>query len=149
MRSQGYRNPAPRTQDARRLARRRRGSRVPVPPRPAWSRVPGAAAAGAAAAGTSNARITSAVRSMPGSAQMSPLCAALNTKVHLLLLGDPVDDRRQLPVELSLDLFGECRHVLLSVLREALDVALLTLDIRLELHAGLIAQHASACSSFC
>ena len=81
---------------------------------------------------------------MPGSAQINPLCERVENEVHALLLGDLVDHRRQLAVELALDLLRQLLDFLLRVFGEPLQIALLPFDVRLELRARRIAQHAAA-----
>ena len=56
--------------------------------------------------------------------------------VHLLLLRDPVDHGIQLALELRLQLLLQRLDVLLGVLGEALEIALLPLDLGLQLRPG-------------
>ena len=81
---------------------------------------------------------------MPGSAQISPLCAALKTKCTCFCLATLSIDGRQLAVEVLLDLLRQLLHFLLRVLGEPLQIALLPFDVRLQLCPRRIAQHAAA-----
>src|SRR5262245_2409287 len=59
--------------------------------------------------------------------------SGIEHEVHLLLARDLVDDRIQLAAEVLFDLLRQRLHVLLRILGEALEIALLTIDLDLQL----------------
>ena len=69
--------------------------------------------------------------------------------MYLLLLRHPVEHGVELPRELFLELLLQRLEVLLRVLGEALDVALLALDLGLELRPGGVAEDAATGLEFC
>ena len=90
----------------------------------------------------------SMVRSRPGSAQMTPASAALKQNLEALLLGDLLEDRQELLLELALQLLLQLVDFRLRVLLESLAVDLLLLDVFLELRARGIAQKRAALLQF-
>jgi hypothetical protein len=91
----------------------------------------------------------SVVRSMPESAHTEAALGGVEHHVDLLLLGHLVEHRIQLSRELLLELLLQRLEVLLRVLGEALDVALLPLDLGLELRARVSFRTLPPESSFC
>ena len=77
--------------------------------------------------------MTSAVRSIVGSAHTSPLSAALKTMCTCFSLATRSTIGIQLALEVLLELLLQRLDVLLRVLGEPLDVALLALDLLLQL----------------
>ena len=74
--------------------------------------------------------MTSLVRSMPCSAQTRPLCSALNTKWTCLSCATFPTTGSTLRVNSFLHLLRQGLHVLLRVLAQTLQIALLLLDVR-------------------
>ena len=85
-----------------------------------------------------------AVRSIVGSAHTRPLSAALKTMCTCFSLATRSTHRIQLALEVFLELLLQRLDVLLRVLGEPLDVALLPLDLRLQLRARRVVQHGAA-----
>ena len=77
--------------------------------------------------------MTSTVRSMLGSAQTRPLCAASNTKWTCFSLATLSMTGSSEPLELLLQLLRQRLQFLLRVFGEPLDVPLLSFDVGLQL----------------